>query len=82
MPKLNHAQLLGSHIPNDGDDGLTIEQLYQLLGSIPRKARDNYIMILAPDGCAADVAGLQFAQSDQAEKWDFKVYLKSNWEVT
>lgn len=72
-----HSELHGTH--NNGNregEGMTLEDLYQLLKRVPLKARENYVMIVDKDCMSHDVIGLQFAQSDQAEKWEFKVYLK------
>lgn len=67
---LRRDDLIGRHLPNNGD-GITAEDLYQLLKQIPRKARENYLM--CGDG---DVTGISISQSDQAEPWDFKIHIK------
>lgn len=69
-----HAELLGSHCGYNGGS-LTIQELLDLLKRIPAKARHNYLMVCFPDGVFHDVTGISFTQSDQAEKWDFKVYV-------
>ena len=66
-----HSEIQGTHEPGASGTGCTLQELYELLRSLPRKARQNYIM--TQDG--EDVTGLHFAQSDQAEKWDFNVYI-------
>jgi len=71
---MTHAEVLGSHTGYNGD-GFTLQELLELLKRIPAKARGNYLMIVFPDGTQRDITGISFAQSDQAEKWDFKVYL-------
>lgn len=71
---MTHAELLGTHDSYNGH-GLTIQELLDILKSVPRQARHNYMMVTGPDGIAHDVTGVHFAQSDQAEKWDFKVYV-------
>lgn len=74
-----HSQLLGTHDSYDGQ-GMTIQELLDLLNSIPRRARGNHLMIVGEDGLGRDVTGVHFAQSDQAEKWDFNVYIVSQKE--
>jgi hypothetical protein len=71
---LLHSQLLGTHDSYDGQ-GMTIQELLDLLKSVPPKARHNYVMVSHGDAPPEDVTGLHFAQSDQAEKWEFKVYI-------
>ena len=50
---------------------MTVWELLDTLRQVPRQARHNYLQLDRDDPQAA----LQFAQSDQAEKWDFRVYL-------
>lgn len=64
-----HSEIQGRHIPNKGE-GLTLQDLLELLQSVPRKARDNYLTVNGQD-----VIGLAFGQSTQAEKWEFYVNL-------
>jgi len=64
-----HSEIQGQHWPEKGN-GITLQDLLELLRRIPRQARDNYVMC---DG--KDVIGLNFSQSTQAEKWEFKVSL-------
>jgi hypothetical protein len=73
---MSYSELLGPHEPNHGD-GLTVQDLLMLLRSIPVQARNNYVMVIGEGGVPLEVTGVQFAQSDQAEKWEFKVYLKT-----
>lgn len=69
------SEVQGTHMPNNGE-GITLEDLYQLIKSIPVKIRrSNYIMVDAQDWTTADVIGLSFAQSDQAEPHEFKVHM-------
>lgn len=63
-------ELIGRHLPNDGQ-GITAEDLYQLLKRIPRKARENNLQV----AWGGDVLGLSIAQSDQAEPWEFRLYV-------
>jgi hypothetical protein len=74
MLKLNHDALIGRHEPNGGE-GLTIRELIDLLRSIPPQARGNYIGVVGEDCIGRDVAGISFAQSDQAQRWEFHVHL-------
>jgi hypothetical protein len=68
--KLTRNELIGQQfLPNNGA-GITAQDLLELLQSVPPRVRQNYIMI---DG--VDVTGISFAQSDQAEPWEFKVYI-------
>jgi hypothetical protein len=71
---MTHSELLGTHDSYDGH-GMTLQELLDLLKSVPRQARSNYLMAAGPDGISRDVTGLHFAQSDQSEKWEFKVYV-------
>lgn len=64
-----HSEIHGKHLPGNGE-GITLQDLYELLKRIPRKARDNFVTV---DG--KDVLGISFGQSDQAEKWEFKAHL-------
>lgn len=67
------SQLHGQHLPQNGE-GITLEDLYQLLKTIPaRVRRQNYPTVCGPDpaGKQADIAGISFGQSDQAEKYEF-----------
>lgn len=60
----------GKHLPNNGE-GLTLEDLRQLLNSIPARARrDTYITY-----AGKDVIGLHFGQSDQAEPTEFTCHV-------
>lgn len=73
---MTYSELLGAHEPYDPQMGMSIEELYQILRRIPRKVREsNYMMVVHPDMSIDDVRGLSFAQSDQAEKHEFKVYV-------
>lgn len=76
MAKIHIDLIIGQHKPGNGE-GITLEDLYQLLKSLPRQVRDNYAVVRHPDGSATDLTGLGFAQSDQAEKWEFKAYVLS-----
>jgi hypothetical protein len=67
-------ELIGRHLPGNGQ-GITGEDLYQLLRQIPRKARENYLMCNGND-----VLGLSIGQSDQAEPWEFKLRLVTDGE--
>ena len=69
-----HSELQGRHEAIDGQ-AMTLQDLYELLRKIPRKARDNYFSVTSEDGRQADISGVSFGQSDQAEKWDFHVHL-------
>jgi hypothetical protein len=71
---MRHDELVGTHDSHDGQ-GMTIQDMLDLLHSIPHQARHNHLMVCGPDDVSRDVAGIAFAQSDQAEKWDFKVYI-------
>jgi len=76
MPRkgyLLHAELLGRHTGPESQ-GITVQDLLELLQRIPLRAR-HYVQMAGPNDIPVDVTGIQFAQSDQAEKWDFKVYL-------
>ncbi|HEY1898142.1 MAG TPA: hypothetical protein VGG62_17815 [Terracidiphilus sp.] len=73
---MTHTELQGTHEPSNGE-GLTIQDLLDLLKRVPAQARGNYLRVNCGDGEVREVTGLQFAQSDQAEKWEFKVYLKA-----
>jgi hypothetical protein len=65
-----HSGIQGEHWPNGGK-GITLEDLYQWLRTVPRKARENYVT--GEDG--KDLIGFSFGQSSEAEKWEFKVHL-------
>ena len=67
---MTRNELIGRHLPGNGE-GITGEDLYQLLKSMPRKARGNYLQVTG----GGDVLGLSIAQSDQAEPWEFKLYV-------
>jgi len=70
-----HTELMGRHETTDGE-AMTLQDLLELLRSLPRQARDNYVTVYSPDNIQrAEVRGLAFAQSDQAEKWEFKISL-------
>jgi len=57
-----------------------MQDLYELLGSIPRKARNSFITITGADGSVADITGISLGQSDQSEKWEFRAHmLTGNW---
>ena len=56
-------------------EGRTIQELLDTLKQVPRQARHNYLMMVVSPSGSTELAALQFAQSDQAEKWDFRVYL-------
>lgn len=71
-----YAEIHGDHEPNNGS-GITAQEMLDLLRSIPRKARDNYLRVIGEDGCPVEVSGLHFGKSDQAEKWEFKVYIRT-----
>lgn len=43
----------------------------------PQEPGQNYVQIALGDNYG-EVTGLAFAQSDQAERWEFKVHLKTN----
>ncbi len=73
---ISHSTLIGFHGSQRG--GLTVQDLLDLLKSVPAKARQNYVMVAG----MGDVVGIQMAQSDQAEKWDFKVYITTAKETT
>jgi hypothetical protein len=70
---LLHSELQGTH--DAYGPAMTIQEMLDLLRSIPRQARQNYLSMVDKDGNIVDVTGLHFAQSDQAEKWEFKVYV-------
>lgn len=71
------SELQGTHDLTGGNGGATLEDLYQFLKSVPRKVREsNYPEVATPDDRFFEVSGIQFSQSDQAEKHEFKVYLK------
>lgn len=70
---LLHSELLGTHDSYDGQ-GMTIQDLLEFLKSVPRQARGNCVMISTNEG-PTDLTGIHFSQSDQAGKWEFKVYL-------
>lgn len=70
-----YSELHGTHEPNGGE-GLTLQDLLELLRSIPRQARNNYVSVTFEDGTTGDVTGLRIGQSDQAEKWEFSVHVK------
>jgi hypothetical protein len=73
--RLSHDALIGNHLPNNGE-GLTAQDLFELLQSIPAPARrESYVMV---DG--EDVTGIGIAQSSEAEKWEFKFYIKHTGE--
>lgn len=62
--------------PNSGD-GLTVQDLIELLMTIPPKARRNsYVQVAFPQHIA-EVIGMGVAQSDQAEPHEIKVYLET-----
>lgn len=71
---MSHDELLGIH-GSYGGQGMTIQEMLDLLRSVPRQARHNYLMVSGPNGDVRDVTGIHFAQSDQSERWDFKVYI-------
>ena len=71
---LLHSELQGTFDSYDGE-GMTIQELLDLLKSIPPKARHNYIMVETEAG-SGEVTGLHFTKGDQQAKWDFKVYLQ------
>lgn len=72
---MTYSELLGTH-GWSSRQGMTIQEFYELLKQIPIKVREsNYMMVIHPDGSIQDVRGLHFAQSDQAEKWEFNVYI-------
>lgn len=71
-----HDELIGQTFEPTGE-GLTLQELYDLIRKIPARARQNYVMVTMGDE-RADVTGLAFAQSDQAERWEFKIYIKTN----
>jgi hypothetical protein len=57
---------------------MTLQELLELLKRIPRRVREsNYPMIVYPDNTIGELRSLHFAQSDQAEKWEFKVYIST-----
>ena len=61
----------------DSRSRLTVEDFYQLLKRIPAQARrENYLMAALPGCDSRDVTGLQISQSDQAEKWEFKMRIR------
>jgi hypothetical protein len=70
-----YSEIQGVHTPGDGN-GVTVQELLDFLRTIPKQARGNYLMIATADGCH-DLTEIQVAQSDQAEKWEFKFYLSS-----
>lgn len=63
------SEIHGRHLLGNGE-GILLQDLYEFLKRMPRKARGNYLTV---DG--KDVLGISFGQSDQAEKWEFKVSL-------
>lgn len=69
-----HSELQGRHETSDGQ-AMTLQDLYELLKKLPRKARDNYFSVASEDGRQAEIHGMSFGQSDQAEKWEFNVHL-------
>lgn len=72
------TELLGPHDCHDPQTGMSMQELYELLRRVPRRVREsNYMMVSHPDGSRDDVRGLHFAQSDQAEKHEFKVYVST-----
>jgi hypothetical protein len=72
-----HDELTGNtFLPNNGE-GLTLQDLLELIRKIPARARQNYVMVSMGDE-RGDVTGLAFAQSDQAEKWEFKIYITTD----
>lgn len=72
-----HDDLIGqTYLPNNGE-GITLQDLLELIHSVPAKARQNYVQVRVGDDLA-EVTGLAFAQSDQAEKWEFKIYIKTD----
>ena len=52
---------------------MTVWELLDTLRQVPRQARHNYLMMVVSPSGSTELAALQFAQSDQAEKWDFRV---------
>lgn len=73
-PEMMHSALQGRHETSDGQ-AMTLQDLYEMLKRLPRKARDNYFSVTAEDGKQAEIHGLSFGQSDQADKWEFSVHL-------
>lgn len=62
------SEIQGDHLPLDGE-GLTLEDLYQLIKSIPRKVRENSYV----GSHGNEVTGLQFGHRSTAEKYEFSV---------
>jgi len=61
---------IGNHKPNGGE-GLTAQDLYELLRILTRTERRNsYVMV-----GGIDVIGMGVSQSDQAEYGEVKVHL-------
>jgi hypothetical protein len=76
-----HDELIGNaFLPNNGE-GITLQDLLELIRKIPAKARQNYVQVNL-GGESAEVTGIAFAQSDQAEKWEFKVYIATDYKET
>jgi hypothetical protein len=76
-----HDDLIGvSFLPNNGE-GLTLQDLLELIRNFPAKARQNYVRVNM-GGESAEVTGIAFAQSDQAEKWEFKIYITTDYKET
>jgi hypothetical protein len=62
--------LLGRHEPNGGE-GLTLEDLYQLLKIVPFQVRRNSYIQVEDE----DVSGISFSHSDQAQKYEFQAFI-------
>ena len=69
---MRHSELLGTHGGHD-PRRMTVWELLDTLRQVPRQARHNYLMMVVSPSGSTELAALQFAQSDQAEKWDFRV---------
>lgn len=66
---MSYEELIGRHLPASGE-GITGEDLYQLLKSMPSRARNNYVTV-----ANGDLIGLNIAKSDQSQRWEFKLHL-------
>ena len=73
---MTHAELIGNHLPGNGE-GITVQDPARPAALDPGPGAAELPPGHDRRGGSLDVTGIGIGQSDQAEKWEFKIYLKT-----